>query len=357
MFGRVMHTMQGGSTQSAFGCEETCILFGAPPEFTCGECSLNGGDGAYRIETAFNSNVPMEDRSIFTIPRQRWESIVTGDIPDVDSSTLATTSSIGGCDYPDVIDDIHMCIFYDDLASDGPQGTLAYALVEHLREDDSMLPVAGVIGFDPADVERLIRRDEMELVILHEMAHLLGMGPLWESLGVTGSERDGCPYLGKHANAAYELISDCPTVPTELDGRPNDGTYCSHFDEWCLKNEIMTGLLDDDTVISAISIASLEDIGYSVDYSQAEPFERRDLGIGCACNRRGLESDNARNATFRLPSAEARKIATDFGQEVFQRNQAKTANRESSLINVATQMVMVLVQDGDDIFNIAVRVP
>lgn len=350
-----MHTapVVGGLSQSALGCEETCILFSPPPEFTCGACS-DGSGGAYNIEIDFGSNVPMADRGLVAVPKQRWEAIVTADIPDVDASTLSTTGSIGGCLYPDVIDDLHVCVFYDDLASDGPQGTLAYAFIEHLREDESQLPIAGVIGFDPVDVEALIRRDEMELAILHEMAHLLGLGTMWALLGVTGSVRDRCPYLGEHANAAYELISGCPTVPTELDGRPNDGTYCSHFDQWCLQNELMTGLLDDDTVISAVSIASLQDIGYSVDHSQAEPFERGDLGIGCACNRRGLENDNSIRTRPKLASAEAISRGTKFGQQLLQRNRAATS-RTASNTYVADQMVMVLVQDGDQIVNIAVR--
>jgi Leishmanolysin len=293
-----------------------------------------------------------------------------GDIPNVRSSTLSATSSIGGCSYPNVIDDLHMCIFYDELASDGVQGNLAYAYVEHMRQDDSMFPVAGVIGFDPADVDRLINRNVIELVILHEMAHLVGLGTMWPLVGVTGSVKNNCPYLGKHANAEYKRISGCDVVPTELDGRPGDGTFCSHFDEWCLQNEMMTGFLDDDSVISSISIASLHDIGYTVDYNQADAsFGRSSLGKGCTCSRRrnlantsapvtapGEEEANIRRT--KLPSAEAQARATQYGRKILRRsNEQGSIGRlpDGAVSSAADRMVMVLVQEGDEIFSVAVH--
>jgi hypothetical protein len=352
LFGRT-YTSQGPNG----ACTNTCVLFGAvTPGLTCGTCAAASG-GRYNIDLAF-SNVPSAHQGAFTSAKQRWESIIVADVPDVRSSTFSEAFSLGGCSYPRVIDDLHMCVFYDNAISDGLQGNLAYAVVEYIREDDSLLPVAGVIGFDPADIDRLIARNDFNLVIQHEMAHLMGLGTLWPLLGVTGSVRNNCPYQGIHGNAAYQRISGCSVVPTELDGQPNDGTFCSHFDEYCLQNEMMTGFLNRGSIISEITIASLQDLGYSVDFGQAEPFGRSNLGVGCTCDRRSRYLAGSAAATgakesvvreTKLPSADVQAKATTFGREILSRNSGK------ALGSVVSQMVMVLVQEGDDIFSLAVQ--
>jgi Leishmanolysin len=94
--------------------------------------------------------------------------------------------------------------------------------------------------------------------------------------------------LGQKATAEYRSVSGCSTLPTEQDG--GSGTVCSHFDEQCLQRELMTGAVNTgvQNFLSRITIASLEDLGYSVSYSTADAFRASNLGPGCSCRRRGL---------------------------------------------------------------------
>ena len=51
----------------------------------------------------------------------------------------------------------------------------------------------------------------------------------------------------------------------------------------------MTGQLSNSVnPLSRITIGSLEDMGYVVDYSSADPFGATGLGPGCTCRRRDL---------------------------------------------------------------------
>jgi hypothetical protein len=69
----------------------------------------------------------------------------------------------------------------------------------------------------------------------------------------------------------------------------------------------MTGILQPNArpLLSRITIASLQDLGYAVDYSQADAYTVDDLGPGCAChepNRRTL-ADMAHGETLALVSS------------------------------------------------------
>lgn len=102
---------------------------------------------------------------------------------------------------------------------------------------------------------------------------------------------DNCPNaVGTAAQAAYESISGCNTpLPVSSE--------CGHLQEDCLTDEMMTPTLwaDGQNVFSSITIGWMEDIGYDVDYSQADAFDPSRLGTNpsgsCNCNRRLAESN------------------------------------------------------------------
>jgi len=204
-----------------------------------------------------------------------------------------------------------------------------------------------------------------------------GIGTRWRALGVTGPNRlfgPDCPYLGDRANAEYEAISGCAVVPTEQGG--GGGTKCSHWDEECLGAELMTGSLDNGRLnpLSRITIASLEDLGYEVDYSTADAYGRSDLGAGCTCTRR-LRSilDMAHGETqqlgLRSPNTPRRRLSEEMRDHAIGYGRAIMANRTASLSvgrraelasekgfsYVGDQVVSVVVEDVDgSIFSVVV---
>ena len=162
-------------------------------------------------------------------------------------------------------------------------------------------------------------------MFLSPLVILVGIGTLWEISGVSGSDRQNCPYRGPKANAEFSEISGCLVVPTELDG--GGGTRCGHWDEECMESELMTGFADvGNNPLSRITIASLEDLGYDVDYRNADSYTTSDLNPNCVCRRRRTLADMMHGEThqlgLRIPGSQRRKlsgelfdIAMSYGKE------------------------------------------
>ena len=83
-------------------------------------------------------------------------------------------------------------------------------------------------------------------------------------------------FMGRHAVAAYQTNGASRNqalrgVPVENEGGP--GTALGHWRESVFGGELMTGRLNHGYVpMSATTIESLEDIGFDVDVSLADPF-------------------------------------------------------------------------------------
>ena len=136
-------------------------------------------------------------------------------------------------------------------------------------------------------------------ILLHEIGHLLGIGPLWILYGILlydeGSEEFF--YGGANGNREYKnLFPDLNLsyLPLENDGGP--GTAVVHPEEGPeegasennrylngvfhpgLDTELMTGWTEkgkdvQKLPLSRITIGMIEDLGYSVDYDAADPFK------------------------------------------------------------------------------------
>ena len=146
---------------------------------------------------------------------------------------------------------------------------------------DFFFATAGKMRFDSADIANLEAKGTFDDVILHEMAHVIGLGTLWSSsaLGVSGFQElytNGTgKYTGANALAAYKTEFDQPNatyVPVELDG--GSGTANGHWDEAATNNldpygryfrdVLVTGLLNSNPFISKTTIGSFKDLGYVV---------------------------------------------------------------------------------------------
>ena len=97
-----------------------------------------------------------------------------------------------------------------------------------------------------------------------------------------------------YKNTNYPNVADCIGIPIEDDG--GEGTAGGHLEEGVATHigshnsifinnihypgfgvELMTGIRSGDhTPLSALTVALVEDLGYSVDYSNAEPYELGD---------------------------------------------------------------------------------
>ena len=78
-------------------------------------------------------------------------------------------------------------------------------------------------------------------------------------------------FVGARAMAEWNQLGGGGNVPVENLGGP--GTRDSHWREATFANELMTGYVSyNSNPLSRMSIASLADMGYHVDLSQADAY-------------------------------------------------------------------------------------
>src|SRR5690606_30288103 len=70
--------------------------------------------------------------------------------------------------------------------------------------------------------------------------------------------------------ARWQALGGTGDVPVEENGVP--GTGCSHWDEETFGDELMTGYIALATSLSTITIGSLDDLGYEVNYAAADSY-------------------------------------------------------------------------------------
>jgi len=87
-----------------------------------------------------------------------------------------------------------------------------------------------------------------------------------------------CVYaVDSNATWEYQDLSGCTTsIPLD------QGNSCGNWNGVCFKDELMS--YSGGSKISRITIAALEDIGYTVDYSQADAYTANDMDPSCLCN-------------------------------------------------------------------------
>jgi Ca2+-binding RTX toxin-like protein len=192
---------------------------------------------------------------VFGKAAQIWGQIITADIPDVNDPTYG------------FIDDL--LIDASVVPIDGVSGILGSAGPDDLRAG-SRLPDHGSMKFDSADVQSMFSSGTLLDVILHEMGHVLGIGTLW-SMDQLSS---GFSYTGANALAEYRVLSGnqaATSVPLETTG--GAGTAGGHWSEAIFDKELMTGYIDGAfNPVSRVTVASLKDLGYTVDIGAADPY-------------------------------------------------------------------------------------
>jgi len=209
----------------------------------------------FDIVVNFTGGLTPSQEAIFTSAEQVWERIIIGDIPDVG-----------------LIDDVE--IDAAGVAIDGVGGILGQAGPTGLRVG-SFLPFSGIMQFDTADLGALEASGQLQDVILHEMAHVLGLGTIWNNLGLLAGAGGADPrFTGTQATAEYNArfpAGGGVGVPVANTG--GGGTRDSHWRESVYNNELMTGFLNSGVnPISRTTVAQWADLGYVVDISQAQPF-------------------------------------------------------------------------------------
>ena len=232
--------------------------------------------GDFKITLVFGSSISNAQKQIFNSAAQRWEQVITGDLPNVQLNKRSNLCGSGEPAYNGQVDDV---VIYADVAPrDGPGGILASAGPCLIRSGG--LTSYGIMTFDSADANG----PGLYETILHEMGHVLGIGTLWETFGLV-NYTSNCPaaprYRGISARAEWRTLGGAGDIPVEQGG--GSGTRCGHWDEETFDTELMTGFLQGSgEALSRMTIASLEDMGYVVDKSAADPYTLPSCSPNCS---------------------------------------------------------------------------
>ncbi|MBE9160343.1 hypothetical protein IQ265_26500 [Nodosilinea sp. LEGE 06152] len=233
-----------------------------------GQGGLNIADNAevddsheapFKIDVNFiDDSFTDSQKSIFHRVADRWSEIIIGDVPD---------ENLEGYGYVDDILIDASAGFIDGVSNiRGLAGPIEF-------RSGSWLPYYGSMRFDTVDIADLEDSSLFDLV-LHEMGHVLGIGTIWENLGLLDTSSTSDPrFTGASATSEYNKIFGLneASVPVEAKGGP--ATALSHWRETSFSNELMTGSLNAGlNPLSRITTASLEDLGYVVNVSAADSY-------------------------------------------------------------------------------------
>ncbi len=230
----------------------------------------------FQFDVALVDQGALELRSRILAQADRWARIVDGsDLEDIEWGP--GTIGCGGLQYDhqyDVLDDVFVMVSVHDF-NEGP-GTGVRTSVCGYRES-SKLPLVGAIILDVEGVPQ----GQVDDLILHAFGHMLGFGRSWRRLGLLHDSSRDTPgadthFEGERAIAAFVAAGGAnylgARVPVEND--PNGGTMDDHWRESVFGTELMSsglrrGVADQ---LSAITIQSLADIGYTVDVEEADAY-------------------------------------------------------------------------------------
>jgi hypothetical protein len=252
----------------------------------------------FKITVDFLGGLTASQQAAFSAAAARWAQVIKNDLPDL--------FNVGF-----FVDDVR--ISAQGAAIDGVGGILGSAGPRLLRPT-TLFPATGDMQFDSADLANMEANGTLTPVILHEMGHVLGIGTLWADKGlITGAGGSNPRFIGANATAQFNAIfnPDQPSVPVENTG--GSGTRDGHWRESVMGNELMTGFVNGATTLplSTITVGSLADLGYTVDYAAADPY----VAPGPSARVAGRRSSSSGSALIQTDAGKHRPLLpTDPGK-------------------------------------------
>lgn len=231
---------------------------------------------AFAITLRLNGSMSPSQQAAFTNAAARWSQVIRTGLATGSLNLPADDCGTGAPAFNGSIDDVLIDATIAPI--DGVGSILGQAGPCWVRTTGG-LPLYGVMKFDSADVAELEADGDFSAVILHEMGHVLGLGTVWSSLGLTGAGTSNPTFTGPAAVSGWQALGGVGAVPVENGGGP--GTADSHWRESVFNGELMTGYIDhNNNPLSAVTIGAFSDFGYGVDLGAADPYGLPGLRAG-----------------------------------------------------------------------------
>ena len=211
------------------------------------------------IDVRFLGGLNAAQQGAFSVAAARWQEVLPAPLPAIRVDGEVTNGII---------------IEAEGVNIDGRGSVLGSAGPTVLRPN-LLLPAKGIMRFDTADIRQLENEGTFRSVILHEMGHVIGLGTLWEQLGLLrGAGTDNPTFTGSAARAEYrELLGAARPLPVPVANTGGPGTREGHWRESVFGNELMTGFLSGERQpLSRLTLASFSDLGYEVNLAAADPY-------------------------------------------------------------------------------------
>ncbi|WP_292294584.1 DUF4214 domain-containing protein [Marivita sp.] len=239
-------------------------------------------DNTFDITIEYTSDdVPSAYIDAFEDAVERWEEIITGDLP------YGFVEGYGFVD--DIL--IEVSVQQDiELVVDGVEQTiLAISTVLDQRSDASSgagpLPTNSLIVLNSDEIGTLSNLNELAQ---NTIGRALGFGFLWEEFGLVRDIDGVATYTGPNALREMEELSDDLNGRNVLEDGADGALAAEYWSEANLTSELMTPRIllrrpldgpaefgRPDNPISELTIAAMQDLGYQVDYDAADFFGLR----------------------------------------------------------------------------------
>jgi len=166
-----------------------------------------------------------------------------------------------------------------------------------------------------------------------------------------------CQYLEfSSASREYQSLSGCSdAIPLEQDG--GVGTSCGHWDEDCFLDELMTGIATGSLPLSTITVGGLEDLGYTVDYGNADPYSTFDLNPACVCSNAKKNKPSVPQ-TKRPLSEKGLERAIEYGKVLLTKRRKmkkKYQGKSKDLVYLGDSVISILYREEGIIYSVEVK--
>ena len=318
-------------------------------------------DDCRQVDTSkFNICLDLESASgmyepwmeAFGRARDRWQEIIVQDGQAPTDIRASLPIEQIATELPALVDDVYVAC--NVVSIDGPGQVLAMAGPTLAWEFNGIaVPLSGVMRFDKDDIDNLAT-EEWNAVILHELGHVLGFGTLFTANGLHSGATTSDLYLGANAGAEWQKLCPNGRIPIETDG--GAGTAGGHWDEECLRGELMTGFLSGGSaVLSRLTIAAFKDLGYGVNMDAADAYTVNDLGnCGgyCPSLRRRLRPESRFDLRkVKVSEACHNDILVAAAKELKERRKKKPSELPAGVTYVGGDRITVYVRDYDGILK------
>jgi len=212
-------------------------------------------------------------RQAVTIAVQRWQRVIAGHVETSPLNEPANRCFDGAPAINEIVEDL--LVFVQITAIDGPGNRVARAGPCTVHPQSSLTQM-GLLQLDSADLGLLLGQGTLDNMVTHEFGHVLGFGTLWRASFrnlFSGAGTNDPFFSGVSARAEFARLFSSyvgNTVPVENTG--DEGTRDTHWRRSVFNNELMQGFSQANMPMSRVTVASLADLGYTVDLTKADPF-------------------------------------------------------------------------------------